>query len=66
MLASKEFQKRKALGWLLGQLMGSCDSLGGLKGLENVGMKVEGLGEQPASNPLLPNKKEVSLAGSSG
>lgn len=46
--------------------MGNCDSLGGLKGLENVGMKVEGLGEQPASNPLLPNKKEVSLAGSSG
>lgn len=46
--------------------MGSHDSLSGLKVLENMGMDVEGLGEQPASNPLLPDKKGVSLAGGSG
>lgn len=42
--------------------MGSRDPLGGLKVLENVGMEVQGLGEKSASNPLLPDKKGVSLA----
>lgn len=46
--------------------MGSHDCLGGLKVLENVGMDAEGLGERPASSPLLPYKKGVSLAGGAG
>lgn len=43
--------------------MGSHDSLAGLKVLENVGMDAEGLGEQPASKPLLPDTKGFLLLG---
>lgn len=63
MSAVEEFQKGKSLGWLLGPTNGSHDSL---EGLENMGMKVRDLEERPTNNPLLPDRKEVSLAGGSG
>lgn len=63
MSAVEEFQKGKSLGLLLGPTNGSHDSL---EGLENMGMKVRDLEERPTNNPLLPDRKEVSLAGGSG
>lgn len=59
----RNYKEEKVWGDFGDQLLGSHDSLSGLKVLENVGMKVQGLGEQPANNPLLPDKKGVSLAG---